>query len=325
MGLNRANFRLVINGEDKTSLFKTRFISLQVCERQGELSDTIDIEVDNRDKKIVLPSTGATIEVSVGYGDDLVAKGAFEVDELEEPIEVDTIRIHGKAAKLKESFKAPKNAVFDDISLGDLAQGIASEHGFEAAVSSKLANIQFAHIDQIGESDMSLLSRLTAEHGGMVKPTSNRLVLLTKDEAKKVSGAEISAIEITDPKDSTGRLVIAERSNFKQVKAHWFDEVTQQRQELSAGSGEPSYVMRQRFQNQARAQAMASAKLKSLQRDVKTLTLTRQLMPRVIAEGKVEISNHKTSINGTWIAEEVTHTILSGEPATTKMMLHPPT
>lgn len=325
MGLEQANFKLRVNGEDKTDLFRARFITLQVSEFQGERSDTIDIEIDNRDKKIALPSTGAELEVSIGYGDKLVSKGTFEVDELEEPIEVDIIKIHGKAAKLKESFKAPKHAVFDDTTLGAIAQEIASEHGFEAAVSSALANVQFDHIDQVGESDMNLLSRLAGEHGGLVKPTSNRLVILTKDEAKKVSGSDIPTIEISDPKDSTGKLLIAERSNYKQVKAHWFDEITQQRQEVTAGSGEPIYVLRTRYYNQARAEAMANAKLKSLKRDVKTLTLNRQLIPKVMAEGKVEISQHKTSINGTWIVEEAVHSIFSGEPATTTMLLHPQT
>lgn len=325
MGLELANFNIKVNGDDKTELFRTRFIALKVSEYQGEQSDSVTIEIDNRDNQIVLPNTGATLELSIGYGDRLVSKGTFEVDELEEPVEVDIIRIHGKAARLKESLKAPKNAVFDDVTLGDIAQTIASEHGFEAAVSSSLASVQYDHIDQVGESDMNLLSRLVGEQGGLVKPISGRLVVLTKDEAKKVSGSDIGVVEINDPKDSTGRLLIAERSNYQQVKAHWFDETTQERQEVSAGSGQPIYVLRTRYSDQARASAMANSKLKFLQRDIKTLTLTRQLMPRVIAEGRVEISQHKASINGSWIVEEVVHSIFSGLPAMTSMVLHPPT
>ncbi len=324
MGLEQANFKIVINGEDKTSLFKPRLISLKVSESQGDRADTIDIEVDNRGRKIPLPKTGAVIEISIGYGDKLVSKGEFEVDELEEPIAIDTIRIHAKASKIKESFKAPKNATYDDITLRDLTQKIADTHGFEAVVSSDLSVVEYDHIDQVSESDMNLLSRLAVEQGAVLRPIANRLLILPKGEAKKASGSKIETIKISDSKDSKGRLVISERSKYKKVIAHWFDEMTQERKEVSEGSGEPVFTIRNRAKNEARAQALAKAKLQALQREVKKLSLTRQLMPRVVAEGKIEISGHKNSINDTWVVSEVTHSISVNSAATTSMSLSLP-
>lgn len=324
MGLKPVNYEVKANGNDITQLIKGRLLLLQVTDSQGEQSDTVDIEVDNRDQKISFPETGASLDISIGYDNNLVFKGTFEVDELEEPLEVDTLRIHGKAAKIKQSFKAPKDASFDDISLGDLVNQIAGHHNFEPVISSSLASVMFEHIDQVAESDMNLLSRLVKDHGGMVKPVANKLLVLTKDEAKTASGKKIPTVTIDDPADSKGRVVITERSNYNQVKAYWFDEDLQERQEVTAGSGEPVYVIRTRYKDQDKAQAKADAKLRALQRGKKELTLTRPLMPALVAEGPVTISNHKASANGDWIVEEVVHAIGADQVGTSQITLHLP-
>lgn len=325
MGLKTINFELIANGQNITGLIKSRLLLLQITDSQGETSDSFNLEIDNRDQKVPLPPTGATVDISIGYGDKLVFKGTYEVDELEEPLEVDTILIHGKAAKLKQSFNAPKNASFDDISLNQLVAQIASEHNFTPVVSEQLANIHFEHIDQNGESDMNLLSRLVRDRGGIVKPVANRLLVLIKDKAKTASGKQIPITIIDDPRDSKGRVTIVERNNFKSVKAYWFDEAKSERTEVSAGSGEPVYVIRHRYKDAETAQAKADAKLRSLQRGKKTLNLTRPLMPNLLAEGPVKIANHKSSANGDWIVEEVTHTITADQVATSQITLHLPT
>lgn len=324
MGLTAVNFEIKANGKDITQLIKSRLLSLQIHDTQGESSDTVDIEIDNRGQKVAFPETGASLDVSIGYGSNLVFKGTYEVDEIEEPLEIDTLRIHGKAAKIKGSFKAPKDASFDNISLGDLVNQIATTHNFEPVISNKLATVTFDHIDQIGESDMNLLTRLVKDHGGIVKPVANKLLVLVKDEAKTASGKTIPSITIDTPEDSAGRVVITERSNYKTVKAYWFDEDIQERQEVTAGNGEPVYVIRSRYKDQDKAQARAEAKLRALQRGKKELTLTRPLIPDLVAEGPVIINNHKASANGDWIAENVTHIIAGGQVATTEVTLHLP-
>ncbi len=324
MGLRQVNFSVKANGNDITQAIKGRLLFLQITDSQGESSDTVDIEIDNRDQKVALPKTGASLDVSIGYDNNLVFKGTFEVDELEEPLEIDTLRIHGKAAKIKQSFKAPKDASFDDITLGNLVKQIAGHHNFEPVINSNLASVMFEHIDQVAESDMNLLSRLVKDHGGIVKPVANKLLVLTKDEAKTASGKSISKIIINSPADSKGKVTITERSNYNTVKAYWFDEALQERQEVLAGNGEPVFVIRTRYKDQERAQAKADAKLRALQRGKKELNITRPLIPEMVAEGPVSISNHKASANGDWIVEEVVHTIGAHQLSTSSAILHLP-
>ncbi len=324
MGLAPVNYQVKANGQDITRILQTQLLMLRVTDAQGDTSDTVEIELDNRGQRFQFPETGASLDVSIGYGDDLIFKGTYEVDEIEEPLESDTLTIHGKAAKMKASFKAPRDASFDDITLGALVEQIAGAHQFEPVISDTLAAIHFEHIDQVGESDMNLLTRLARDHGAMAKPVANRLLVLTKDEAKTAKGNEIQPLVIDDPAPSRGRVTIAERSNYQQVKAYFFDEDIQERQEVTAGSGEPIYVIRTRYPTAERAQAKADAKLRALQRGKKSMALTRPLIPELIAETPITVKNHKDSANGDWIVEEVTHQIVNNQVGTSSMILHLP-
>lgn len=276
--MKKVAFKILANNQDITDLIKDRLIKLSLHDAAGEKSDTVSIELDNRDEKIQFPATGASLEVWLGYEGDLHMKGIYEVDELSEPIEDDMLSIHGKAAKMKGSLLAPKEATFDDVSLGDLLSGIAQAHGYDPVISPALSSIMFEHIDQKGESDMNLLTRLAREHGAIAKPVANRLVIILKGESKSASGQALPVQPISDRANSTGTITIQERNDYQSVKATWFDEEKQQSKTELAGQGEPCFVIRSSFKDQDKAKAAASAKLAALKRGKSTLSITRPLI-----------------------------------------------
>jgi phage protein D len=315
--LKNADYQVLANAKDITALIRDRLLQLSVHDAAGEDSDTVSIKLDNRDNAVQFPATGATLDVHIGEPDALIFKGTFEVDELTEPLDDDTLTIHGKASKLKGSFKAPKDATFDDITLGDLVQQIAGAHSYEPAIAPELASIRFDHIDQRGESDMNLLTRLAREHGAVAKPVANRLVVVPKGQSKTVSGRSLPDIEISDPDNSSGQVTIQERGDYQSVTAYWFDEPNQNKVAETAGSGEPKFTIRKTHGSQEEAQAAADAKLKSLKRGKATLNITRPLTPEIVPEGKIKLTNHKESANGLWLVEEVDHVIEPGTVAYT--------
>lgn len=317
--MKNADYKIQANSRDITAQIRDRLLQLSIHDAAGEGSDTVTIKLDNRDNAVQFPSTGATLDVYIGPTDELTFKGTFEVDELSEPLEDNTLTIHAKAAKLSGSFKAPKDATFDDITLGELVQQIAKAHHYEPAIASELASIHFAHIDQRSESDMNLITRLAREQGAVAKPVANRLVVVPKGKSKTVSGKEIPEVPISDPENSTGQITIQERNNYQSVKAHWFDEPNQQKVAETAGSGEPMFTIRKTHGSQSEAKAAAEAKLKTLQRGKATLSLSRPLAPEIVPECKINLSNHKESANGRWLVEEVDHVIQPGTVASTSM------
>lgn len=317
--MKKVAFKVLANNQDITDLIKDRLIKLSVHDAAGEKSDTVSIELDNRDEKIQFPATGASLEVWIGEEGALMMKGIYEVDELSEPIEEDVLSIHGKAAKMKGSLLAKKDAVFDDISLGDLLADIAQAHGYEAVISPELSVVMYEHIDQKGESDMNLLTRLARDQGAIAKPVANRLVVISKGASKSASGQALHVEEITDRANSTGRITIQERNDYQAVKAAWFDEDKQQSVVETAGQGDPCHVIRTPYKDQEKAKAAAKSKLGTLQRGKATLSITRPLNPAIVAEGRLNISQHKKSINGEWLVEDVDHVIGSGSVGSTSI------
>lgn len=317
-------FKILANGQDITRKIHDRLERLTVHDAPGVESDTVTIELDNRDQAVALPSTGAGLEVWIGTGDSMSFKGVYQVTELEEPLDIDTLTIHATAAELKSSIKDPKDRTFDNITYGDLVGRIAGEHGLTPVISDALATIQFDHVDQKAESDLNLLTRLGRQYDAIAKPVAQRLLVTPKGEGKTASGHAMPEIVIADPANSAGRVTIAERTDHQSVIAHWFDEDAQQKREVKAGSGEPELTIRRQYGTAQEATDAAKAELAKKQRGKKTLSLERPLTPSMTAEARVTLVNHKASANGLWIAESVDHVIEPGRLSMTSAQLVTP-
>lgn len=329
-----ADYRITANDTDITAKIRKRFLKLTLQDSAGEDSDTVAIELDNRDNLIRLPATGAELKVWIGEPGALVFKGAYQVDELEEPLDDQALVIHGKAAKMLGGIKAPRDATFDGVTLGALVAKMAAEHGYIPAVSPALAGHVFTHIDQRAESDMNLLTRLSRDLGAVAKPVGGRLVVVPKGEAKSVTGNALAAVVIDDPHNSSGRVTIQERNDYQSAVAYWFNEAEQRKVPAVAGlvagavavfgeaaqdAGQavddaaslvgPRYIIRKTYTDQKSAQEAAAAKLKQLQRGKSTMSITRPLTPGIVAEGRLDVRNHRASANRLWQVESVTHVV----------------
>lgn len=315
--MKQVDYKIVANQSDITAKIRDRLLRLTLNDGAGVENDSAEIELDNRDEAIAPPPTGAELDIYIGYVDELVFKGTYTVDEISEPLETDTLTISAQAANMKGSFKAPRDESYDNITLGELAQQVGGRHGYDVQVEASLAGIQFTHIDQRAESDSNMLTRLARENGAMFKVAANKLLLVPKQKGKTASGKDLPIIEITDREHSTGSITIQDREDYQSVVAYWFDEATQEKQTERAGSGEPEFVIRKTHTEQPTAQLAASAKLAELQRGKAKLNITRPLNPLIVAEGFLQISNHKKTANGRWLVESASHTIEPGSVAQT--------
>jgi phage protein D len=175
--MKQAKYKVVANGSDITAAIHSRLLRLEITDNSGVDSDALVIELDNREGKVKLPETGAELKVWLGFDDNLIFKGIYEVDELEVPLDDDVFTIHAKAIKMKGSLKAPQDFTYDDITFGALVDKVANRHGYESKVASGLSSIVFPHIDQKSESYLNLLTRLARENGGFFKPVADKLVI----------------------------------------------------------------------------------------------------------------------------------------------------
>lgn len=78
------NYRLTVAGLDVTEQVRDRLVSLTVVDEAGQISDTCEIVLDDRDALLPAPPDNAGVAVELGYNDGpLVGLGDFIVDEVE--------------------------------------------------------------------------------------------------------------------------------------------------------------------------------------------------------------------------------------------------
>lgn len=306
----RPVFKVVVAGKDVTGKISDRLISLLVSDEAGLKSDTVTIALDNRDRRVPMPSKGAVLQVSLGYqGKGVSFTGRYTVDEVSVSGVPLRMTVAGKAANMRAGLKERKTRSFSETTLGDLVAAVASDHSMKSKVSDDLASIALAQVDQTNESDIHLLTRLAADYGAVAKPANGFLLFVKRGQAKSVSGQLIPAVTIKENQVSSFRFTFADRGKYQSAVAHWHNAASGEREPVSAGSGSPAYTLRGSYPDQASAQAAAAAKLASLQRGEGVGSITLPGNPRIAAEGVVSLSGFMGGIDGNWVASRVEHSL----------------
>ena len=229
-----------------TEAIRARLFALAVTDEAGRQSDSAEIRLDDRRGDSELPRKGSELEISIGYkGGSLTGLGRSAVNEIGRDGPPCTLLIRSKGADMRSSLKAQKTRSWDDVLLGDLVAGIASEHGLDPRVGASLNSIRIPHLDQTEESDLNLLKRLARDYDVVAPPASGALLLVPRGEASTASGEPMPTVEIVRGDAShrppglgrqggvpsrVGELVRRERSR--------------QLDREQAGSGEPVFTLR---------------------------------------------------------------------------------
>ena len=157
-------FQLLADKQDITARLQDRLLSLHITDEAGFLSDTVELQLDDRKAKIEWPKHGAELNVSLGYrSTGLTAMGRYVVDEIAHTSPPNTLIIRGQAMDRQRSLHSKQTRSWSNISLADLVTTIAAEHGLTAKVADNLADIQINHLDQVDESDAPFVDALGAK------------------------------------------------------------------------------------------------------------------------------------------------------------------
>lgn len=310
--MNKPAFKLVIFGQDITPIIIDRVISIVVVDNAGLDSDTVAIVLDDRDQLIALPSIGVEMTVTLGeYINNkpvLTWAGVYIIDEVETDDNEGTLAIHGKAANMMGSLKAPRSAVYDDIELGELLTVIANRHGYTPIISTTISTKKYVHIDQRAQSDIDLLTSKADELGAICKPTGKRLCILVEDEAKTASGAALPILPLDAKAEGVFIHGIITGSNeYKSVKAYWQGADDSRKNSVSMGGVEPVYEMSGVYKTHTEAEDAMKSKFAQLKRGGLELSCERNLDLSYAAERKVNLFNHR--YEGGYVIKTATHSI----------------
>lgn len=326
--------RVVVGGVDMTGLIMPRLTSLTITDTAGIQSDTLELMLTDTNPlaRLAIPPTGAEIEVALGYAFAAQVVGLYIADELEVGGPPDHLRITAYASAHGET-DGGRHALTEQFTrswpegttVRTLVEAIASESGFEAAVSETAGEVDLPHLDQIDESDLNLLTRVARDNGLVFKPGGGRLVVVEAGESASVGGEPLPRVLLTPGDVSSWRMVALRREAVREVVTSYRDIAQSERVEVTAEAPATAYAEDDvlagvsQTRRVTRSYATRDAAIRAAQQEVKlSIRRSRQMAVTLpgradlIAEGRLILAGFRPGVDGEWLIRQVTHTLDAG-------------
>lgn len=343
-------YRIAKDGTDITSTFEGRLVSLTIMEKRGFEADQLDIELDDADGLLELPSRGAKLRVAIGWKHSgLVDKGVYTVDEISHEGPPDRLVIRARSADLRSGLTTKRQKSYHGVTISDLVTLIAQRHNLTGMVASLLASKLLSHLDQTGESDASLLTRVAKMFDAIATVKADKLLFMKVGEAVTASGKPLAKLTIERGTGDRHHFSVADRESYDSVIAYYQDtrrskkgqvivttvnekeNTTLQKRGRTKKREEPPVVeqtgnakeLRHTYANRTNAMRAARAEWNRIQRGVATFSWTLALgNPDLFPEVPVTVRGFKRQIDRVdWILSQVTHAITSENGYTSALEL----
>lgn len=308
-----AFYKIVVNGVDIGGLVQTRLMRLTITDNRGIEADTVEIELSDHDGSLGIPPKGADMEIWIGWSNEgLVYKGKYTIKEREHSGVPDVLTIRGASADLKATFKKKKERSFDNKTIADIINTIASEQNLKAIIHDSLGQITLAHIDQ-NESDANLITRIADEHDAIATVKNGYLLFMPKGESKTISGLDLPTFFITRNMGDSHRWSDTDGADeVSGVTVFYYDNDKAERQKVTVGmSDENTRELRNIQRDEKSAKRVAQSEFNRIKS--KSATFSYKLAygkPDLIPEMQVQFMGLKSEIDDIiWLGSRVVHTL----------------
>lgn len=302
-----------------TEAIRSRFKSLSITDAAGYESDQLTLVLEDTPDPITgqlieLPTKGVMLEVALGYQENdrafVIPAGRWVVDEVEPSGGVggNIITITANGADFTSGLKEKKTRAWKDIDLPGILETIGSEHQLTVKVQEQFKQVVFDQLDQAGESDINLITRLARDHDALGKVVGDILVFNPRNSGKNTSGQSLATVPLGFPGDvSSWSMNQPTRAKFGTVVAKWYDVKTAQNFTVRSGEGEPVHYIEKMHPNEAQAKEAAKAKLRASKRSDATLTLSGPMPFGTLlqTETNLRVDGLRTGVDGRWRVQRV--------------------
>lgn len=305
-----------------------RVIKIRLTDERGMASDTLEVDLDDRDGRLPLPKTGTRLSVWIGWkGFGLWDKGQYIIDEIEHSGPPDILSIRARAATLRDTLKESRTESYDQITLQQLTEKIAARHQLQAIVGQNIASRLTEHLDQRDESDIHFITRIATEYDAMATIKENRLIVMQNGQGITANGTAMPRAIIKRHDGDSYRYLSQDRTGTTTgVIAKWRNKGAAIDEEILAGTEQNTKTLRRLYTNHDEAERAACGELNRIKRSAKSINIT-------LAYGRVDLSTEtpitligfKTGIDGEeWIANHIEHQ-LSEQGFLTTITIEPKT
>ncbi|WP_264337049.1 hypothetical protein [Wolbachia endosymbiont (group B) of Chorthippus brunneus] len=144
---------------------KGHVISVYLTDESGTIDDIAEVCVDYGNENVEVPNE---LNIALGYKETgIFPMGVYTVNEVTIQGPPQTLLIKAHATNLRISLKAKVSKEWHQITIENLVKEIAQKHGYGYKVAEEFKDILIPHINQIDESDISLLTKIAIENEAM--------------------------------------------------------------------------------------------------------------------------------------------------------------
>lgn len=313
--------QVTINGVPLSGFVFSQLSSVRVSDTAGFISDTAEITFANTSplSRFAMPEPGAEVAIALGYLGEFWQMGLYIADEVEEssPPRMITAVCRAKAQGETQSGFAPisqqKSRSWPaGMTLKAIATTIAGDNGLEPAVTEAAGSIVPGHIDQLDESDLSVLTRIAVLHDLIAKPAGGVLYVGRRAEGVKASGQPTVTVVLQEADVTRWSMRRGLSEATGTIIATYRDLEKAEDVEVKVGDAEPVRRLRQRFRSEEEARAVATAESRRAGRAKETLEVELPGNPSIAAEGRLIPIGFSAAASGVWVVKTATHEVSEG-------------
>ncbi|PSM51376.1 phage tail protein, gpD family [Campylobacter blaseri] len=263
------NFKLIAKGKDITKTIKKELIELSFEDKEGSESDEISFRVNGIYQK---PFFGDSLELWLGYGDELFKCGKFSVQTTETDYTANTTEVRATAVNFASPIKVKKSRTWQDTTLFTIVKKIADENSLSVKIAGDDFNVSSKLQDNL--SDLDFLYGLCFELNYLMAVKNGAIIVTSKDARSDELGSKVTPKNKALPKNEirlsechTLRISSANRNVYNATILEWQDSESGKTKSIKVGSGNNAYKMRIAApKSDAEAFKIGESKLNELQR-----------------------------------------------------------
>ncbi len=306
------DFQITAGDQDQTEVLRRRLLTIKVTTQTDHSADELVLELDDRDNAIALPRHGAVLDLQLGYADaELHRQGRFTVDasDPEGGEGGDRIVVRAKAADVRATLKSHRSRSFRATTLGAMVGRLAADNGLAAAVHPDLAGVVVDHLDQTGESDLHLVTRLGRRHDAIASVKGGKLIFAPQGRAVSASGAALPEIALAREELLSWRATDVDRPKAGRVRASHYDHARARLVYETAGDQDPTVTLRHVHRDAAAAKAAAHGHHRRLKRAGHGVSFETAAGRADLGAGRaVVLTGLREGVAGRWLLCAVEHT-----------------
>ena len=318
-------YRVTAEGRDITRVLARYLVDITLTDYGGATARSDELKITLLSERLPLPTKGARLRVALGFNGNLVDKGWFVVCGVSSSGPPRRIEIYATAAPMNAEKQSgdvlnQKTRSWDNLTLGDLVKTVATENGLKARVAEKLAGIRITHVDQVAESDASLLSRLARTYNAVSKPAGGYWLFLEQGAGTTVSGAPLKTVTLTPSMVSSWNYQEGERGSStgekkkEKITVRYFDMADGRTKTATVEHDGSSVTSPYTQPEKETAEQQAKSKKTQAQRNSRKMTLTGPCRPSYVAmtaESGVVTSGFGKREDRRWLVESLAFSLSS--------------